>query len=307
MGEHKKKKTLVVVLGATATGKTAISIELARRLKAVVLSCDSRQFYKEIPIGTAAPTAEEQGDVTHHFVGCRSVVDDYSCGGFEKDAIELLERLFEVHDTVVMTGGSGLYIDAVCKGMDNIPSSTEVRAELAQRLEVEGFDALVSQLRELDVVYAESADLANKQRVLRALEVCLASGHPYSSFRRAEGVARNFEVVKIGIEMDRALLYDRINRRVDIMLEQGLEAEARNVYPLRACNSLQTVGYRELFDYFDGVISLEAAIELIKRNSRRYAKRQITWFGRDEKTLWFDGLGAKVVDEIEKSLDKFVK
>lgn len=301
-----KKKILVVVLGSTATGKTAVSVDIARRFSTEILSCDSRQFYREIPIGTAAPTLEEQALAPHHFVASRSLSDDYSCGMYEHDAIELLEKLFLKHDVVVMTGGSGLYIDAVCDGMDDIPSSVELRAELALRYELEGLEGLVDQLRELDPEYCSSADLSNKQRVLRALEVCLASDKPYSSFRKGQGTSRSFEVVKIGLDIERELLYDRINRRVDIMIEQGLEQEARGVYPLRELNALQTVGYRELFDYFDGRITKAEAIELIKRNSRRYAKRQKTWFGRDSRVVWFDALSENVLSEIEKYIQKFV-
>lgn len=301
-----KKKILVVVLGSTATGKTAVSVDIARLFSTEILSCDSRQFYHEIPIGTAAPTTEEQALAPHHFVGSRSLSDDYSCGMYEHDAIELLDELFKKHDVVVMTGGSGLYIDAVCDGMDSMPSNDQVRTELTKRNEQCGLETLVEQLQELDPEYCATADLSNKQRVIRALEVCLSSGQPYSSFRKGQSTTRNFEVVKIGLDIERELLYERINRRVDLMIEQGLEAEARAVYPLRSLNALQTVGYRELFDYFDGIISREEAIELIKRNSRRYAKRQKTWFRRDSRIVWFDGLSDKVLFEIEKYVQNFV-
>lgn len=304
--DGQRKKTLVVVVGPTASGKTAVSIEIARAFSTEVLSCDSRQFYHEIPIGTAAPTLEEQALAVHHFVASRSLSDDYNCGSYEHDAIALLDELFLKHDVVVMTGGSGLYVDAVCDGMDDIPCDTEIRAQVLSRLESEGLESLVLQLQKLDPDYCSKADLSNRQRVTRALEVCLASGRPYSSFRRGEGTKRNFEVVKIGLTMDRALLYDRINRRVDIMMEQGLEAEARGVYHLRELNALQTVGYREMFDYFDGTTTRDEAVELIKRNSRRYAKRQLTWFGRDARIEWFDALGVGVLGAIENYLQKFV-
>ncbi len=283
-----KKKELIIILGPTASGKTAVSIEVARHFGAPVLSCDSRQFYREIPIGTAAPGAEEQGGVPHYFVGNRSVTDFYSCGQFERDALALLDELFKTRDTVVMVGGSGLYIDAVCEGMDDIPAvDPAIRPVLQQRFESEGLESLAAELQRLDPEYYAKVDRQNPARVIRALEICLGTGKTYSELRRGHTKTRPFEVVKIGINLPREELYARIDRRVEAMLDAGLEAEARRVYPLRAHNALQTVGYREMFDWFDGKISRQEAVSLIQRNSRRYAKRQLTWFGRDPRVVWF--------------------
>jgi tRNA dimethylallyltransferase len=282
------KKHLIVILGPTASGKTSVSIEVARCFDAPVLSCDSRQFYREIPIGTAAPMAEEQAGVPHYFVGDRSVTEFYNCGRFEQDALMLLDKLFREHDTVVLVGGSGLYINAVCEGMDDIPAvDPAVRPALQARFEAEGLEPLVEELRELDPDYYEKVDRQNPARVIRALEICTGTGKTYTELRKGSAKKRPFEIVKIGITLPRSELYARIDRRVEAMLAAGLEEEARRVYPLRALSALQTVGYRELFDYFDGKISRQEAIALIQRNSRRYAKRQMTWFSRDGSTAWF--------------------
>ena len=282
------KKTLIVVLGPTASGKTGLSIEVAKHFGAPVLSSDSRQFYREIPIGTAAPTLEEQSGVPHYFVGSRSVTEFYNAGRYEEDALKLLDELFRTNDRVVMVGGSGLYIDAVCEGMDDIPAvDPSIRPALQQCFEQEGIEVLLKELRELDPEYHEKVDRQNPARVIRALEVCRGTGKTYTELRKGTPKERPFDVVKIGVNLPREELYDRINRRVDGMLEAGLEQEARRVYPIREHNALQTVGFREFFAYFDGEISREEAIDLIKRNSRRYAKRQMTWFGRDEQTRWF--------------------
>ena len=283
-----EKKQLIVILGPTASGKTGLSIEVARHFDAPVLSCDSRQFYREIPIGTAAPTAEEQDKVPHYFVGNRSVTEFYNAGRYEEDALKQLDELFQTHDRVVMVGGSGLYIDAVCEGMDDIPAvDPSIRPALQKRFEEGGLEILLAELQKLDPEYYEKVDRQNPARVIRALEVCKGTGKAYTALRKGTLKERPFTVIKIGVNMPREELYDRINRRVDGMLEAGLEAEARRVYPLRKHNALQTVGFREFFAYFDGEISRDEAIDLIKRNSRRYAKRQMTWFGRDEQTRWF--------------------
>jgi tRNA dimethylallyltransferase len=277
-----------MILGPTASGKTALSIEVARHFGAPVLSCDSRQFYREIPIGTAAPTPSERGEVPHYFIGDRSVTDFYSCGRYEQDALRLLDELFREHDTVVVVGGSGLYVDALCEGMDDIPAvDPAIRPALRERLEKRGLDDLLSELQTLDPAYWEQVDRQNPARVMRALEVCLGTGQTYTELRRGAVRQRPFEIIKIGIERPRAELYERIDRRVEAMIEAGLEEEARAVYPLREHNALQTVGYRELFAYFDGAITRPEAIALIQRNSRRYAKRQLTWFRRDPHTTWF--------------------
>ncbi len=281
-------KRLIVVCGATASGKSALAVRLAQHYGAPIISTDSRQFYRGLAIGTAQPIAEELQAAEHHFIASHELAEPLNCGEYETMAIERLEELFAHHDYVVAVGGSGLYINALCYGMDELPKhDAELRASLNKRLEVEGLEPLLAQLKELDPAYYEVVDRQNPARIVRALEVCLQTGMPYSVQRTGERKARPFEVVKVAIDMPREVLYERIDRRVDAMISDGLEAEARAVYPFRHLNSLQTVGYREMFDYFDGEIDFERAVELIKRNSRRYAKRQITWFGRDEDVHWF--------------------
>lgn len=292
------KPLLVVVLGPTGSGKTDLAVALARHFQTEIISTDSRQFYQGMPIGTAQPTAEQLAAVTHHFIADRLPEEELSAGGYEREALERLEELFGSHDVVVAVGGSGLYIDALCEGFDDLPSDTrEVREELMQRLSEEGLEALVEELRVRDEAYWQVVDRHNPARIVRALEVCIASGKPYSAQRTATKRERPFEVVKLGVLWDRDELYDRINRRVDMMVEEGLEEEARSVYHLRHLSSLQTVGYREFFDYFDGTISREEAVELIKRNTRRYAKRQMTWFRRDSSTHWLSP------DELPRAID----
>ena len=282
------RKRLIVIVGATGSGKTDLSIGVAEHFGAPIISTDSRQFYRGMAIGTAQPSREQMARVEHHLVDCLDVTEEFNCGAYERVALERLAELFQKHDTVVAVGGSGLYIKALCEGMDDLPDvEPALREELLKRLETEGLESLVEQLRELDPAFYEVVDRKNPARVLRALEVCISTGKPYSSLRTGVKRQRPFNIVKIGVNMDRAVLYERIDRRVDIMVEAGLEQEARDVYHLRHLNSLQTVGYREMFDYFDGTISREEAIELIKRNSRRYAKRQLTWFGRDGEIEWF--------------------
>ena len=282
-------KRLIVVVGATASGKTDLSIALARNYNAPIISTDSRQVFKGLPIGTAYPSQEQLQAVEHHFIGERELTENFNCGEYEKQALERLEMLFAKHDTVVAVGGSGLYIRALCEGMDELPEADEtLRAELAERLGNEGLESLLAQLKELDPEFYEVVDRQNPARVTRALEVCITSGCKYSQLRKAERKARDFQIIKVGITMPREQLYDRINRRVDIMIEAGREAEARAVLPYRDCNSLRTVGYSEMFDYFDGKTTFDEAVELIKRNSRRYAKRQTTWFGRDNDIVWFN-------------------
>lgn len=282
-------KRLIVVVGATASGKTDLSIALARYYNAPIISTDSRQVYKGLPIGTAYPSEEQLQMVEHHFIGELELTENFNCGEYEKQALERLEKLFKEHETVVAVGGSGLYIRALCEGMDDLPEADKaLRAELMSRLQNEGLDSLLAQLKELDAEFYEVVDRQNPARVMRALEVCLTSGCKYSQLRKSERKERDFQIVKVGVTMPREDLYDRINRRVDIMVEAGLEAEARAVLPYRNYNSLRTVGYAEMFDYFDGKITFEQAVELIKRNSRHYAKRQITWFGRDKDIAWFN-------------------
>ncbi len=281
-------KKLLVIVGPTGSGKTDLSIRLARHFAAPILSTDSRQFYRGIPIGTAQPTPDQLQAAEHHLIASHDLEDGLNCGSYEVLALEILERLFRTHDTVVAVGGSGLYVQALCEGMDDLPEADEaIRRQLDAKWKEQGLEALAEELRERDPVYWAQVDRRNPARVLRALEVCRSTGRPYSELRTGERRSRDFEILKVGVDMPREELYERINRRVELMMEEGLEAEARRVYPLRHLNSLQTVGYKELFQYFDGEISREEAVELIKRNSRRYAKRQLTWFRRDESIRWF--------------------
>lgn len=281
-------KRLLVIVGPTGSGKTDLSLRVARRYGAPILSTDSRQFYRGMAIGTAQPTAEEQQLVEHHFIASRDITDGLNCGTYEQEALACLDRLYAAHDDVVAVGGSGLYIQALCDGMDDLPQADEtLRTRLMERLRSEGLEALAAELREHDPVYCETADLRNPARVVRALEVCLQTGLPYSEQRLGTRRERPFRTLKIGVELPREVLYERIDRRVDRMLDEGLVDEARRLYPHRALNALQTVGYRELFDWFEGRTTYEEAVELIKRNTRRYAKRQMTWFRRDAEIHWF--------------------
>lgn len=281
-------KRLLVVVGPTGSGKTDLSIRLALHYGAPILSTDSRQVYRGMPIGTAQPSVDQLQAVEHHFIASHDLTDNLNCGEYEVQALARLEELFADHDWVVAVGGSGLYVRALCEGMDDLPQADEpLRRELERRLAEDGLGALAEELRELDPEYCRTADLNNPARVMRALEVCLQTHMPYSRQRTGERRPRPFEIVKIGIDLPRDVLYDRINRRVDRMLADGLEAEARALYPYRELNALKTVGYREFFDYFDGRIGYDEAVELIKRNSRRYAKRQLTWFRRDSEICWF--------------------
>ena len=281
-------RRLIVVVGPTASGKTDLSIALARHYNAPILSTDSRQVYKGLPIGTAYPSEEQLQSVEHHFIAERELTEDFNCGQYEKEALERLDTLFKSVNTVVAVGGSGLYIRALCEGMDSLPEAdATLREQLANRLQNEGVECLANQLRELDPEYYQVVDRNNPARIMRALEVCLSSGQKYSELRKGERKERDFQIVKIGVSMPREQLYDRVNRRVEMMIAAGLEAEARSVLAYRHCNSLHTVGYSEMFDYFDGKTTLDEAIELIKRNTRHYAKRQMTWFRRDEQIAWF--------------------
>lgn len=291
-------KHLIVIVGPTGSGKSDLAIEIAERYGAPIISTDSRQFYRGIPIGTAQPDAEQLQRVEHHFIASHDLKQEFNCGAYETEALAKLEELYHKHDIVVAVGGSGLYIKALCEGMDSLPEAEpELREELARRLRSEGLESLCEELRERDPAYYEEVDRNNPARVLRALEVCISTGLPYSSMRTGEKRQRPFNIIKLGIDMERERLYERINRRVDVMMQMGLEQEARAVYHLRELNSLQTVGYREMFDYFDGTISRDEAIELIKRNSRRYAKRQMTWFRRDEEIKWVDTANKQIIEE----------
>jgi tRNA dimethylallyltransferase len=289
------KPLLIVVCGPTGSGKTDLGATLAKKLNTAVLSADSRQIYREMAIGTAQPEAHQLAAAPHYLIAQRDVNERFTAGDYEREALAILEKLFTGHDAVVAVGGSGLYIDALCRGLDAVPDSDPaLRAELEKQWRDGGSRQMLARLQELDPVYCKQVDPANPNRVIRALEVCMSSGMPYSSLRRGTRKERWFDILKIGITWPREELYARIDRRVDAMMAAGLEAEARALFPLRELNALQTVGYRELFGYFDGTHSLERAVELIKQNSRRYAKRQITWFSKDKDIHWFhpDDLAA---------------
>ena len=280
-------KTLLLILGPTGVGKTELSLRVAEHFRSPILSCDSRQIYREIPIGTAAPTAEEQARVQHYFIATRSLEEDYNAGQYERDALSLLDDLFQTHDVVVMTGGSMLYADAVCNGLDDLPSvPAEIRRKVQQAYEQQGLIWLQAEVQRLDPDYWNEVDQANPARLMHCIELCLTTGRPYSTLRTQTTKQRPFRILKIGLERPRAELYERINARVLQMIEDGLETEARAVYPKRQLNSLQTVGYRELFAYMDGEYDLPRAIELIQQNTRHYAKRQMTWFRRDDTIHW---------------------
>ncbi len=283
-------RRLLVILGPTAVGKTSYSIRKALELGSPVISCDSRQLYKEMRIGTAVPSPEELAAVPHHFIQTLSVTQNYTAGMYEADAMVLIDRLFaEGHETLVVTGGSMMYIDALCYGLDDFPEvPLMLREHLMECLRDEGVEVLAEQLRELDPVTCEEIDLSNGQRVIRALEVCLYTGQPFSSFKTRSIKDRDFEIVKIGLQRPREELYARINARVEKMMDEGLEAEARSLLPFRDLPALQTVGYREMFDYFDGKQDLETTVRLIQRNTRHYAKRQLTWWRRDPSIHWID-------------------
>jgi len=281
-------KYLIVITGPTAAGKTELSVRLAIQMGCDIISADSRQFYKGMHIGTAAPDEEKTKLVRHHFAGFLPVDSNYSASMFERDALNLLENLYKENDVVIMTGGSGLYIDSVCEGIDDIPDiQPGVRERYINRLREEGIESLRAELRMVDPDHYARVDLRNPRRIMRALEIFASTGRPYSSFLKKTRTERGFRVIKIGIMPEREELYSRINRRVDDMMASGLEEEARGLMAYRNENALQTVGYRELFDWFEGKISKEEAVTLIKRNTRRYARRQITWWSRDKQIRWF--------------------
>jgi tRNA dimethylallyltransferase len=278
-----KNKRLIVISGATAIGKTALSIQLAQHFNSEIISADSRQFYKELKIGATPPSQEELIKVKHHFIQHLSVKDNYNVGLFEKDAIAVLYTLFKKTDTLIMAGGSGLYIDAVCNGLDTFPEVDEkIKKELIAEYKNKGITFLQDELKKRDPVYFDIVDINNPQRLIRALAVIRESRKPFSSFRNKTSAKRDFKISHFSLEMEREKLYERINRRVDLMMEEKLLKEVENLIPYKNKNALQTVGYKELFSYFDGEISLEEAINKIKQNTRRFAKRQISWFKREE-------------------------
>lgn len=283
------KNYLIVIIGPTAIGKTDLAIKIAKRYNSEILSCDSRQFFKEMTIGTAVPSQDELATVPHHFIQNKSILDNYSVGDFEREGIALLDELFEKNPIQVMVGGSGLYVNAILKGLDDFPNIDQsIRIKLNTLLEKEGIEYLQEQLKELDPEHYERVAIKNPQRVIRALEICLGTGKSYSSFLNQKKNIRNFTPIIIGIQAEREIMYNRINKRVDIMIQKGLIEEVTALYPYRELNALQTVGYREIFSYLNKEITLDFAIEEIKKNTRRFAKRQLTWFKRDENTHWID-------------------
>ncbi|MGE0018199.1 MAG: tRNA (adenosine(37)-N6)-dimethylallyltransferase MiaA [Draconibacterium sp.] len=282
------QKYLIVITGPTGVGKTPVTIQLAKHFDTEIISADSRQLFKELYIGTATPNPNELSEVKHYFIQSHSITDNYNASRYEIEGLQLMEKLFRKTNLLFLTGGSMLYIDAVCKGIDEMPDAEpEIRLNLKKKLENEGIESLRLQLKQLDPNYYQNVDLKNPNRIIHALEICLTTGKPYSSFRTNPKKQRPFTIIKIGLDCDRQILHNRINTRVDKMIAEGLESEARNLLAHRNLNALNTVGYRELFDYFDGKTSRETAIELIKRNSRRYARKQLTWFRNDQQTQWF--------------------
>jgi tRNA dimethylallyltransferase len=283
-----KNKHLLVIAGPTAVGKTEICLKLAKIFQTEIISSDSRQFYRETEIGTAKPTVSEMAEVKHHFVNSLSIFDMYDVRKFEIETIELLEKLFAKHDLVILTGGSGLYIDAICFGFDEIPNvDPSIREQLILDFKEKGIQNLQSRLQELDPVYFGKVDIHNPQRLMRALEVCIGTGKPYSSFRKKKKNIRPFNCILVGLERDREDLYERIDRRMDLMIAEGIFEEAEKLFAHRHLNALQTVGYSEIFGFLEGKYDREEAIRLLKRNSRRYAKRQMTWFKKYAEMTWF--------------------
>nr|WP_321244841.1 tRNA (adenosine(37)-N6)-dimethylallyltransferase MiaA [uncultured Psychroserpens sp.] len=303
-----KQPILISIVGPTAIGKTALSIKLANYFNTEIISADSRQFYKEMQIGTAAPTPNELDAAPHHFIKHISVDNYYNVGAFERDAITLLNELYKKHNVIIMVGGSGLYVNAVTKGLDELPKlNQDLRDELNERFKKEGLEDLQFQLKELDPKAYETIAIDNPQRLIRALEVCLSSGKPYTSFLTSEDKKREFKTITIGLTADRDIIYDRINRRVDIMIEEGLMNEVKTLFPKKNLNALKTVGYKELFNVLDDQWTLEFAISEIKKNSRRFAKRQLTWFKKNEETIWFDyetGINV-IINTINNQINTF--
>ncbi|MBO3697997.1 tRNA (adenosine(37)-N6)-dimethylallyltransferase MiaA [Roseivirga sp. E12] len=304
------KKHLICVVGPTAVGKTAIGIKLAQALQTEIVSADSRQFYRELQIGTAKPDSSELNQVPHHCINSLSIHDNYDVGRYEKEALAKLDELFQHHGQVVLVGGSGLFVDAVCLGLDDLPRvKNGVREGLNSELETKGLDVLVDELKQSDPEYYEIVDRKNPQRVIRALEVIRSTDKPFSSFRKRTPKQRPFEVISVGLELDRGILYRRIDERMDVMIANGLFKEAEGFLPFKELNALQTVGYTEIFGYLEGSYDKEEAIRLLKRNSRRYAKRQLTWFKRNECTEWFnpsnfENIHTYVKNELELSKSK---
>ena len=301
-------KYLITIVGPTAIGKTSLSIGIAQHFKCDIISCDSRQFFKEMTIGTAVPSAEELSAVKHHFIQNKSIFEKYTVGDFEKDSISKLNELFAENDFAVLVGGSGLYLDAVLKGLDEFPEiNSEVREALMASVELHGIEYLQKELERLDPNHFAVIEKDNPQRLMRALEVSIGSGKPYSSFLNLKKNRREFTPIIIGLEAERNIIYERINQRVDLMVKDGLVEEASNLLPYKELNALQTVGYKELFNYLDKEISLETAIEEIKKNTRRFAKRQMTWFRKTVDVEWFDFNAERkeIIDYIDLVINNY--
>ena len=306
MNLNPTKKYLISIVGPTAIGKTALSIKLAQHFKTEIISADSRQFYKEMQIGTAAPSFEELTWAKHHFIQHKSIQENYSVGAFEKDTLNCLNTLFKTYNVVIMVGGSGLYVDAVTNGLDYFPEvDSSIRKSLNQQLENKGIQHLQKQLKDLDPKTFETIAIDNPHRIIRALEICIGTGRPYSSFLNKDKEKRNFKTISIGLTAERQLIYNRINKRVDIMMEQGLLKEVESLLPHKNLNALNTVGYKELFHYLDGEWELDFAVSEIKKNTRRFAKRQLTWFKKNENTLWFDY--TLPIEKITNQLEQIIK
>ena len=294
-------RTLIIIAGPTAVGKTSLSIELAKSYTCPVISADSRQFYKEMTIGTAKPSSEEMQGVKHYFIDNISIHDTYNVGQYEREAIELIESLFKEHETLILVGGSGLYINAILNGVDEFDEiPTEIREQLIKKYNEKGLPYLQEELKQRDEVYYNQVDLNNPQRIMRALEVCIHNNQPYSSFRKKEKKERPFDTINLLINTERKVLYQRINKRVDMMMEQGLLEEVKSLHPYKSLNALNTVGYKELFDFMDGKCTLEEAVNMIKQNSRRYAKRQLTWFNHQGE---FETFAPTDLEKIKAYID----
>ena len=297
--------TLISIVGPTGIGKTALSLEIAKHFQTEIISADSRQFFKEIPIGTAAPTPEELQTIKHHFIHNKSITESYSVGDFEKEAINCITSIHKKKPIVVMVGGSGLYVNAVLNGLDEFPEiDPKIREKLNVELSNNGIEKLQEELKVLDLKSYNSIDLNNSHRVIRALEICKGTGQPFSSFLNKNKVKRDFKTINIGLTAERSFIYDRINKRVDLMLQQGLLEEVKSVFEYKDLNALNTVGYKEIFQYLEGNCSLEFAVDEIKKNTRRFAKRQLTWFKKQEHTKWFDfnETYSKIIEDIEAEL-----
>lgn len=300
-----KQKTLIAIAGPTAIGKTALAIEVAQYFGTEIISADSRQFFKEMSIGTAKPSPQELAQAKHHFIDSHSIKDDFSVGDFEKQAIACLDKIFESNDVAVMVGGSGLYVNAVLYGFDELPKASEdLREQLNERLKTEGIEALQSELKNLDPDYYAEVDVHNPQRMIRALEVCISTGKTFSSFRNKQSKERDFNIILIGLNTDRELLYNRINQRVDLMVKDGLVEEVKSLQAYQHLNALKTVGYSEIFRHLNKEWTLPEAIEKLKQNTRNFAKRQITWFKKNDGIVWFEPTEQQqIIDFIEKELN----